>query len=142
MRIAAVQDKAAGNIDENIRKAAYWIRESRRNNADIVLFPECYLTSYSFPPKLLRPGDIHTVSKVAEEENISVLMTGFTGICGNVYDDAYLISRKGDVLYRYSKVHTCAFSDERVLSRGSNFFTAEIAGVMVGTMICYDREYP
>ena len=47
---------------------------------------------------------------------------------------------------RYSKVHTCDFGEERVLSSGSDFYVCDLdtaeGPVKVGAMICFDREFP
>ena len=54
--------------------------------------------------------------------------------------------RLGNEILHYSKVHTCAFDDEAVLSAGEDFYTAELdygrGTVKIGSMICFDREFP
>jgi predicted amidohydrolase len=46
----------------------------------------------------------------------------------------------------YSKVHTCDFGDEKMLSAGDNFYACTLVTALgeikVGAMICYDREFP
>ena len=57
-----------------------------------------------------------------------------------------LYDRHGRRLYTYSKVHTCDFGDECRLDAGEDFFAASLdteeGTVQVGSMICYDREFP
>ena len=60
-----------------------------------------------------------------------------------------LFDRHGKMQYCYSKVHICDFGeedDESVLDAGDDFFVAELdtkdGVVKVGSMICYDREFP
>ena len=60
-----------------------------------------------------------------------------------------LFDRHGKLLYRYAKVHICDFGeadDESVLDAGDSFFVADLDTkdgiVRVGSMICYDREFP
>ena len=52
----------------------------------------------------------------------------------------------GNLVYSYAKVHTCDFGDEARLSPGDDFYVGELATekgtVKVGSMICYDREFP
>lgn len=43
---------------------------------------------------------------------------------------------------KYSKVHTCDFSFERYLESGEEFKVCHFEDLCLGTMICYDREYP
>ena len=49
-------------------------------------------------------------------------------------------------ILHYSKVHICAFDDEKVLSAGEDFNVGELdfgrGTVKIGSMICFDREFP
>ena len=57
-----------------------------------------------------------------------------------------LFDRTGKEVYHYSKVHICAFDLEKMLSPGEDFYVAELdfgrGTVKVGSMICFDREFP
>ena len=60
-----------------------------------------------------------------------------------------LFDRHGILKYRYSKVHICDFGeedDESVLDAGDEFYVEDLdtrGGIVrVGSMICYDREFP
>ena len=60
-----------------------------------------------------------------------------------------LFDRHGKLVYRYSKVHICDFGeedDEGVLDAGEVFLTRDLdtrkGSIKVGSMICYDREFP
>ena len=60
-----------------------------------------------------------------------------------------LFDRHGHLVYRYSKVHICDFGepdDESVLCGGDEFPVAALdtakGDIKVGSMICYDREFP
>lgn len=52
------------------------------------------------------------------------------------------ISKNGEILMKYSKVHTCDFADEKNVEAGKEFKVCDFDGVKIGIMICYDREYP
>ena len=60
-----------------------------------------------------------------------------------------LYDHYGKSVYKYSKVHICNFGeadDESVLCAGDEFIVAELdtakGKLKVGSMICYDREFP
>jgi predicted amidohydrolase len=58
-----------------------------------------------------------------------------------------LIDRHGALALTYAKVHTCDFDPkEAALTPGDDFFVTELdtaqGSVHIGTMICYDREFP
>ena len=49
-RVALVQYHASGqSIGENTEKACEFIRQAAAEQADMVLFTECFLTTYQFP---------------------------------------------------------------------------------------------
>ena len=57
-----------------------------------------------------------------------------------------LFNRFGEVQYIYAKVHTCDFGEEARIDAGEDFYVAELdteqGMVKVGSMICFDREFP
>lgn len=77
-----------------------------------------------------------------KELNVGVVITAFTK--GEKYpqNSAFVIDRNGEIILKYSKVHTCDFDWERYLESGQEFKVCEFDGVKIGVMICYDREYP
>ncbi len=142
MRIALAQVPSSLNVRKNIDSAINLIREAKGNGADIIIFPECYLSSYTFPPRPLDISVLDPLKEVALSSSIGVLITMFTKREDCITDSAYLIGRDGNILISYDKVHTCDFSHEHVLKSGRDFKTAIFDGVSIGVMICYDREYP
>lgn len=166
-KIAMVQHSVnSDNKDLNTELAINYICEAKKNKADLVLFPECFITSYKFPEiceKLLPvkeienmkefriwnenalcDDDIHLkkIQETALKYNIGVCITSFTK--GKKYpkNTAFVIDRKGKILLKYSKVHTCDFSLERYIESGDGFYVCDFEGIKIGVMICYDREYP
>jgi len=58
-----------------------------------------------------------------------------------------VIDRRGEIVLTYAKVHTCDFDFfEASLTPGDDFPVCRLetatGEVMIGAMICYDREYP
>lgn len=167
LKVAIVQyNTIEPNIDFNTEVAIRYIKEAKENGADIVLFPECFLTAYCVPDiceKLLPLEEINDktefiewcnsaitenekhmlkIRDLAKELGIGVVITAFTK--GEKYpqNSAYIIDRKGEIILKYSKVHTCDFDWERYLECGQEFKVCEFDGIKLGVMICYDREYP
>ena len=63
LKLAVVQHKTTENdVEKNTAAAIRFIEEAAENGADFVLFPECFLTSYTCPEIC------HTLSPVAEIE--------------------------------------------------------------------------
>ena len=167
LKVAMVQyDANEPNIDFNTKVAMKYIKEAKESGADIVLFPECFLTAYCCPDiveELLPLEELENdsefidwcnsavteeeehvfqIRKLAKELQIGVVITAFTK--GEKYpqNTAIIIDKNGDIILKYSKVHTCDFDWERYLESGQEFKVCEFDGVNIGVMICYDREYP
>ncbi len=165
-KLALVQHRATEDIEKNTLTALRFIGEAKANGADFVLFPECFLTSYSCPSicRDLRPVEeiesepafqkwceealsddseyLTRIRRAAAKEKIGAEITAFTKGKKYPQNSAFIIDRRGKILLKYSKVHTCDFDWERYLEGGGEFRVCDFEGVCLGTMICYDREYP
>ncbi len=57
-----------------------------------------------------------------------------------------IIDEKGEIILDYSKVHTVDFKMEAFTDYGTDFNVCELKygkqSVKIGTMICYDRDFP
>lgn len=149
----------------NTEKGLDFVRKAKKLGADMVLFPECWITGYEFPDidnglpmddvvqlpsykewSTLALEDnstyIKAFCKIAEELHIGVVITGFTKGNTRPRNSAFVIDKNGEVIMKYNKVHTCDFADERMLESGTEFTVCDFHGVKIGIMICYDREYP
>lgn len=165
-KVAIVQHKALhADKAENTKSAIKFIQEAKANNADIILFPECFLTGY-YPPDIcrtLKPLEeierhsefvrwcedaldesdeyLQAIQKTAQEEGIGVAITAFTKGKKRPQNTAFIIDRNGKIILKYSKVHTCDFDWERYLEGGEAFHVCNFDGICIEMMICYDREY-
>ena len=79
---------------------------------------------------------------IAKELKIGIVITGFTKGVERPQNSAFLIDKRGKIIMKYSKVHTCDFASERMLECGDEFKVCNFEGIKIGIMICYDREYP
>ena len=152
-KFAIVQHRSLpGKTKENTDCAVQLIRQAAENGADLVLFPECFLTGYAFPDVCRsRQDDAHilqdpdfaawrdaaltddckwleTVRKAAAETQTNVCITAFTKGEKLPQNTAFLLDRNGKTVLKYSKVHTCDFDAERFLEGGSRFCTGETDG--------------
>ena len=135
------------NINKNIDIIHHTMEEASMNTADILLLPECFITGYDLPmtyEKSISDDDdvIQNICKLAKKYNIGVVLTSFTKGEKKPQNTAFIISKQGNILMKYSKVHTCDFADEKDVEAGKEFKVCNFDGVNIGVMICYDREYP
>lgn len=145
----AILQKRAGNAkqNENVDVILKSMQEAAENKADILLLPECFITGYDLPmsyEKSISDDDenIKRICNSAKENNIGVVLTSFTKGSKQPQNTAFVISKSGEILMKYSKVHTCDFADEKDVEAGTEFKVCDFDGIKLGIMICYDREYP
>ena len=157
VKVALLQLLPEENLQGNIIKGIKAVEKAAAMGADIALFPEMWSCGYCFPQDKTALDSLAvsheseytmTFAKAARDNDIAVavtyLMKNEQG--GAPYNSVTLFDRHGKEMFTYSKVHTCDFGYEKVLSHGTDFYTAQLdikdGNVNVGAMICYDREFP
>ena len=166
LKVGLIQHRAiANNIDENLKLGLKYIDEAKKLGADIVLFPEMWSNGYEppFSDAFDNPFNgnyeeerrkwiaeaideesnyIKSFRNIAKSLEIGIVITYLSKGSSNPQNTALVIDKTGDILMKYSKVHTCDFSLEALLEGGTDFKVCEFSGVKIGVMICYDREFP
>ena len=145
-KVAILQMRSTNRAyGDNIKTVMNKMDEAKRNGADILLLPECFITGYDLTinnGSVISDNDIQPLCDKARELKIGLVATTLTK--GNIspQNSAFVIDKNGRILMKYSKVHTCDFADERLLESGTEFKVCDFEGIKIGIMICYDREYP
>ena len=155
IKIAFSQILPGKTTDENLLIGKNACIEAGKNGADIVLFPEMWSDGYNLPQNedelkqlAIRKdsGFIQAFRDLAVNLQMAVGITFLETHDPKPLNSFVLFDRMGNEVLHYSKVHTCAFDEEAVLSGGEDFYTADLdfrrGSVKVGAMICYDREFP
>lgn len=165
-KIGLVQEKAfANSIDMNLKLGLEYVRKGKELGVDIVLFPEMWSNGYNPPYEdaFDNPFDesyeeerkkwleeaideesnyVKSFREVAKKLKIGVVITYLSKGKKAPQNTALVIDKTGEILMKYSKVHTCDFSLEALLQGGEEFKVCDFNGVKLGIMICYDREFP
>ncbi len=155
IKIAFLQITPGKNLDENFSIGKKACIEAKEKGADIALFPEMWSDGYDLPQ------DHNALNRLAIGKECAFLK-GFRALASELrmaigitflekhdpkpLNSVIFVDRTGREILHYSKVHTCAFDLERVLDGGDDFYTADLAfgrgTVKIGSMICFDREFP
>ena len=133
------------DIEGNISTVIEKMEEAKRNGADILLLPECFITGYDLTignSEALSEAELLPLCEKAKEWQIGVVATAITKGTEKPQNTAFVIDKNGEILMQYAKVHTCDFADEKALAPGNEFKVCDFGSVKLGLMICYDREYP
>ena len=146
--------------EKNIEIADKACRQAATLGADIALFPEMWNIGYAVYDKgkpnareswqaLAVDNDSayvrHFVS-LARELNMAIAVTYLQKWNPAPRNVVSIISRKGEIVLTYAKVHTCDFWAEAALTPGDDFPVCEldtkVGPVKVGCMICFDFQFP
>lgn len=155
IRVALLQIMPAGTQEGNMEKGLKYCRLAKELGADIALFPEMWSCGYQIPEdtdklKALaidkNSAFVTEYKKLAKELDMAIGITFLESYEPFPRNTLCLIDHSGNEVYTYAKVHTCDFGDECRLTPGEEFYAADLntgkGNVKVGSMICYDREFP
>lgn len=155
LKIAMIQLDTGHNIKENLAKGLTICKNVQDKNIDIIVFPEMWSTGYFIPQdkeglnkySISKNSDyIKSFQQLAKELGIAILTTYLENKNQKFYNSACLIDMQGKIVFNYQKVHTCDFGEEKVLTSGNDFYVESLltkqGEIKIGTMICYDREFP
>lgn len=155
LKIALLQLLPGKGLEEQLNIGKKACIKAKDMGADIALFPEMWSDGYRLPQeegavdKLAISVDSEFISafrNLAKELQMAIGVTFLEKNDPKPLNSILLFDRYGDERLHYSKVHTCAFDDERVLAPGDDFYVAKLdigsGTVRIGSMICFDREFP
>jgi N-carbamoylputrescine amidase len=161
LKVALLQMTAYGSDqDANLAKGEAFCRRAKEMGADVALFPEMWNIGYTFydpaqpdtrefwqAQAISQDDDFVTLFKaLARELEMAIALTYLERWEGSPRNSVSLIDRHGEIVMTYAKVHTCAFDREAALTPGDDFYVCALdtqkGDVMIGAMICYDREFP
>ena len=143
------------SLVENMHIGIAACRKAKNMGADIALFPEMWSIGYEIPEtvnelqsKTVSKNDtfIRSFSDLAKELQMAIGITFLEKYEPLPRNSICLFDRFGKELYTYAKVHICSFGYEKDLMPGNDFYVSaldtEHGCVKIGSMICYDREFP
>ena len=155
LKVALLQLLPAASLKGNLEKGLDACVRAKKLGADIALFPEMWSSGYCIPEDICELKNLaiaedsdfvrefQTLAKKLEMAIGVTFLEKFEPLPKNTI---MLFDRHGKLALKYSKVHTCDFSDEARLSAGDDFYVADIetgiGNVKIGSMICFDREFP
>jgi predicted amidohydrolase len=150
MRIAILQTAGGpGVVEANLGLLAGKAAEAAKSGVNLLACPELYLTGYNVETarmhQMAEPSDgpaAQRVSDIARKNRLAVLYGYAERDGASVYNAAQFISSEGRALADYRKSHLYGDLEQRSFSPGNSLVCAELYGIPVGILICYDIEFP
>ena len=138
-----------------LEKGEEYCRLAANMGADIALFPEMWNIGYALPENksvglklAIDPNGsfVDHFKELAREIKIAIAITYLEKKDNSLRDSLSIINCRGEICLTYAKVHTCDFDLEKIITSGNEFFVCNLdtnsGPVKIGTMICFDREFP
>lgn len=155
LKIALLQLFPGNSLEEQFQIGKTACEKAKAMNADIALFPEMWSNGYVIPQEETLINEtaisaknefIQKFRKLAAELQMAITVTFLESHKPKPLNSVILFDRNGKQILHYSKVHTCEFDLEKMLSGGEDFYVADLdigrGTVKIGSMICFDREFP
>ena len=157
-KVAILQLNAVNDSNKNLIKGIEACKKAKQLGADIAVFPEMWNIGYEMPTgnedmsiwkqkSITEDSDyLLKFKELAKELNMAIAIT-FLEKTKNLPKNSIIIyDRFGNKILKYSKVHTVDFKMEKYTEPGTDFYVEELdygrGKVNIGSMICYDREFP
>jgi predicted amidohydrolase len=150
MRTALLQSSGRpGSVEENLRVLDEAAGRAAAAGAGLLAAPEMFLTGYAIGDgvaRLAEPADgpaAEAVGRIAARHRIGVVY-GYPERSGDtVFNSAQLIGPSGERLADYRKTHLYGcYEKDRFTPGERQVVQAELGGLTVGLLICYDVEFP
>ncbi|WP_149552542.1 carbon-nitrogen hydrolase family protein [Streptomyces marokkonensis] len=150
MRTALLQSSGRpGSVVENLKVLDAAAGRAAAAGAGLLVTPELFLTGYAIGDdlgRLAEPADGDAADAVAETATRHGLAVayGYPERDGDtVYNSVQLVSADGTRLANYRKTHLYGcFEREHFTPGERTVVQAELDGLTIGLMICYDVEFP
>ena len=135
-----------GELEKNLAKLESVVL---RSDAELIIFPELFLTGYvprDNLASLAEPIDGPTVSRISDlcKKNKKAVITGIPlkhpTVNGQITNSAIVVDKNGKV-GRYDKTYLPTFGpfeESLYFTPGDSKFVTDIGGLKVGVVICYD----
>ncbi|MFL6299317.1 MAG: carbon-nitrogen hydrolase [Terriglobales bacterium] len=154
--VGLVQMHCTADPDDNLKRAAQFVRDAARQGAQVVCLPELFKTQYFcqredaalFDLAEPIPGPTTEVlTKVAQEAKVAVVASVFEKRARGVYHNtAVMIDSDGKILGLYRKMHIPddpLYYEKFYFTPGDLGFKAFDTNFgRVGTLVCWDQWYP
>lgn len=152
MKIAVYQmELVPGSPEENREKVSRWVETQMQEDApDIIVLPEMWTTSYvleqldATADESSEPTQSY-LSDLAKKHQINIVGGSIANkVNGNIYNTSLIFNRKGELVYKYNKIHLVPMLNEPAYLTGGEekVETFELDGVRMGVIICYDLRFP
>lgn len=157
-KIAILQLNSIQDSDESLLKGIESCKKAKELGADLVVFPEMWNIGYAMPSddknidvwlqKAISENSDYLLKfqELAKELDMGIAITFLEKTDDLPKNSVIVYDRFGNVVLKYSKVHTVDFKMEKYTKPGNDFNVGKLdygrGKLNIGSMICFDRDFP
>lgn len=155
LRVAVYQGRAVpGDLQSNLQTLHNVLARAQQGRANLVCFPEMWLTGYDLSKALTHslalPKNGEVMRRIADwcrEMRVAVCV-GYPEreeASGSIFNSAAIIGEQGELLLNYRKTHLWMGGEKSIFVPGdapSPVVELRPHSIRVGVSICYDCEFP
>jgi len=138
-----------GDVGANLAALRDAAGRATAEGASLLITPEAFVTGYDIGAATLgalaEPLDgpcLSEAARIAADLGIAIV-AGWAERSGDrVFNAATLFDRAGRPVLTHRKAHLYGAIDHAAFAPGEAFATAEIDGLRVGLLVCFDIEFP
>lgn len=150
MKIGLIQmEVIPGEVETNRRKALDLLGQAAGRGCRLMVLPEMWTTGYALKniAQLAETPEGETLSTMRQfaQKHAVELIAGSIPIAdgGKVYNNAFAIDAKGQIVSSYRKIHLFSLmGEERFFQPGEQAALWEMSFGRAGMIICYDLRFP
>ncbi len=149
MRIALAQtDPLWEDKEGNFREALKFLEQARREEADLILFPEMSMTGFSMNPEKIgetadNPETLHFFREKAVKYGLYIGIGYVEYLEPKSFNRYAILSSSGEILANYRKIHPFTYGTEAVHYAGGEALSfCRVKEFMASPLICYDLRFP
>ncbi|MFD3719462.1 carbon-nitrogen hydrolase family protein [Streptomyces sp. NPDC058674] len=151
LRTALLQSSGRlGDTADNLKTLDEAAERAAQRGAGLLVTSEMFLTGYALEVQdiadLAEPADgpsARAIGEIARRHGVAVLYGYPERAAGAVFNAAQLVGPDGARLANYRKTHLFGSFEQGAFTPGdAPVVQADLGGLRVGIMICYDVEFP
>lgn len=145
--IISQQDVVVGDIDGNLQKANASLIAAQKQDVDLVVFSELFLSGYPPEDLLLSPafikdiaGKVEELAKITEQLGVACLVGAPIKIENELYNTALLLEegKATQTICKQNLPNYDVFDEARLFASGSKCDVFNFRGVKIAVRICED----
>ncbi|MDD5547788.1 MAG: carbon-nitrogen hydrolase family protein [Candidatus Pacebacteria bacterium] len=141
VKVAAIQMRVTLSPKKNLERLLFFLEKAAKNKVDIACFPEDCILEHPFQTKR-KDDSLKEIQRMCKKLKIHCIFGTYIKEKNKFLNCAFLIDDKGEIKYRYEKIHLWKGDKKEGVSHGRQDIPIKTKFGKIGIIICYDINFP